>query len=130
MKLKAIPAVLLFASSVNGFSPLTIVTERSHHGVLKSVALEMETAESSTVDSENLEFPPPLTPVERLQRAASFWSTAIPIVANYYGQFAEMKLREVLLGETMSEEEVEVRTFVQSCTLIFFWEGMLTNVMQ
>jgi hypothetical protein len=61
-----------------------------------------------TQEEESVEFPPPLSTVDRLKRAATFWSVAIPIVANYYGKFAEMKLREGLLGETMSEEEIEV----------------------
>jgi hypothetical protein len=59
-------------------------------------------------DEESVEFPPPLSTVDRLKRAATFWSVAIPIVANYYGKFAEMKLREGLLGESMSDEEIEV----------------------
>lgn len=64
------------------------------------------TTTNDATDS-SVEFPPPLSTVERLKRAATFWSVAIPIVANYYGKFAEMKLREGLLGETMTDEEIE-----------------------
>jgi hypothetical protein len=69
-----------------------------------------KTTTTKDATESSVEFPPPLTTVERLQRAATFWSVAIPIVANYYGKFAEMKLREGLLGETMTDEEIEVRT--------------------
>jgi hypothetical protein len=66
-------------------------------------------------DDEAVEFPPPLSSVDQFKRAATFWSVAVPIVANYYGKFAEMKLREGLLGETMSDEDIEV-----SCEAVGF----------
>lgn len=66
-------------------------------------------------DDEAVEFPPPLSSVDQFKRAATFWSVAVPIVANYYGKFAEMKLREGLLGETMSDEDIEV-----SCEAVCF----------
>jgi aarF domain-containing kinase len=53
-----------------------------------------------------VEFPPPLTTAQRLQRAATFWSTAIPIVASYYGLISRIKLQE-LLGDKLSDAEVE-----------------------
>lgn len=57
--------------------------------------------------SETAEFPPPLTSLEKLQRAATFWSVALPIVANYYGLIGNLKLQEIL-GSPMSEGDVEV----------------------
>ena len=65
---------------------------------------------------QSAEFPPPLTSIEKVQRAATFWSVAIPIVANYYGLIGNLKLQEVL-GSPLNEEDVEVRTF----TFSEFW---------
>ena len=64
------------------------------------------TASSSTGNFEGVEFPPPLTNAQRLQRAATFWSTALPIVAGYYGLISRLKLQE-LLGDRLSDAEVE-----------------------
>lgn len=61
---------------------------------------------SSSMDSSSA-FPPPLTTFEKFQRAATFWSTAIPILANYYGLIGNLKLQE-LLGSPLKEDDVEV----------------------
>ncbi|KAG7368184.1 ABC1 family-domain containing protein [Nitzschia inconspicua] len=55
---------------------------------------------------ETIDFPPPLSTLDRMKRAATFWSTAIPIVANYYGLIGNIKLQE-LLGTKMTERDVE-----------------------
>lgn len=99
------------ASSASAFVvPATLATRSSPRFAVVVPADKDATEEGSAEDL----FPPPLSNVGRLKRAATFWSTAIPIVANYYGKFAEMKLREGLLGETMSEDEVEVSIMVSS----------------
>lgn len=59
------------------------------------------------------EFPPPLTQFEKFQRAATFWSTAIPIVANYYGLIGNLRLQE-LLGSPLNDEDVQVSPLVTS----------------
>lgn len=56
---------------------------------------------------KDVEFPPPLSKVDRLKRATTFWSTALPIVLNYYGLISRLKLQEVLRGEKLSETEEE-----------------------
>jgi aarF domain-containing kinase len=64
--------------------------------------------EHDTLTSEGgtVEFPPPLSTLGRLQRAATFWSVAIPIVAQYYGLISKIKLQEVL-GSPLSSDQVE-----------------------
>jgi hypothetical protein len=57
---------------------------------------------------ESVEFPPPLSTLDRMKRAATFWSTAIPVVANYYGLIGNIKLQEVL-GSQVSDDDIEVR---------------------
>ena len=56
-----------------------------------------ETEEDSSSEEEevttSLEFPPPLTKVQRVQRAAKFWSSAIPIVLSYYSKDAELRVK-------------------------------------
>jgi aarF domain-containing kinase len=56
---------------------------------------------------ESTEFPPPLSRVDRLKRAAQFWSTAVPIIASYYGKSLDLKLREGLLGQKLTEEQIQ-----------------------
>jgi hypothetical protein len=58
---------------------------------------------------ESIEFPPPLSAIDRLKRAMTFYSTAVPIVANYYGLIGNLKLQE-LLGTQLTDDDIEVRT--------------------
>lgn len=73
---------------------------------VKPVGMQSLTTVDTSQSTESTEFPPPLTPIEKFQRAATFWSVAIPIVANYYGLIGNLKLQE-LLGSPMSDEDVE-----------------------
>ena len=57
----------------------------------------------------DVEFPPPLSSWDRTKRAATFYSTAIPIIANYYGLIGNIKIQELIGTEKFSEEEIEVR---------------------
>lgn len=53
---------------------------------------------SNDGESTSVEFPPPLSTTDRMRRAATFWSSAIPIVASYYGLISRLKLQELLSG--------------------------------
>jgi hypothetical protein len=70
----------------------------------------LEDHENDNDDSNMVEFPPPLSRVGRLTRAATFWSKALPIVANYYGLIANIKLQETM-GEALGSDEIEVSSF-------------------
>ncbi|KAI2507987.1 ABC1 family-like protein [Fragilaria crotonensis] len=107
-RLLLLSAILLRVSGVAAFTPAVSVGAKAYS--LSASTVVSPPAIENTNDSDDdeaVEFPPPLSSVDRLKRAATFWSVAVPIVANYYGKFAEMKLREGLLGETMSDEEIE-----------------------
>lgn len=94
--------VVLVATSLgltNAF--LTPARINSAVPVIHATVIEPQTS------VESVQFPPPLSKVDRLKRAAQFWSTAVPIIASYYGKMAEVKLREGLLGETMTQEDIE-----------------------
>lgn len=73
-----------------------------------------EDQSSSIVDNNNInnnvvvDFPPPLTNVERLQRAAKFWSSAIPIVLSYYSKDAELRVKEAFTGIPLTETEKQI----------------------
>ena len=54
---------------------------------------ETEVSLSEEEVTTSLEFPPPLTKVQRVQRAAKFWSSAIPIVLSYYSKDAELRVK-------------------------------------
>ena len=66
------------------------------------------TEDASSTTTSTLEFPPPLTKVQRLQRAAKFWSSAIPIVLSYYSKDAELRVKESFTGIKLTEEEEEL----------------------
>jgi hypothetical protein len=51
-------------------------------------------------------FPPPLNKWDRFQRAAAFWASTVPIVAQYYGLVSQIKLQEIM-GSTLTEEAIE-----------------------
>ncbi|KAL3801056.1 hypothetical protein HJC23_002349 [Cyclotella cryptica] len=64
--------------------------------------------QQTTAATVSVEFPPPLTTVERLQRAAKFWSSAIPIVLSYYSKSAELRVKEAFTGVALTDEEQEL----------------------
>jgi hypothetical protein len=69
-------------------------------------------------DDASAEFPPPLSQIDRLKRAATFWSSALPIVANYYGLIGNIKLKQLMDQDALTEDEVEVRHWI-GCTSIY-----------
>jgi hypothetical protein len=81
----------------------SISSQRPFHPPLQVAAVEQDALASS---SGTVEFPPPLSTLGRLQRAATFWSVAIPIVAQYYGLISKIKLQEIL-GTPLSSDQVE-----------------------
>ena len=60
----------------------------------------------STSSDDQVEFPPPLSSVDRIKRSAEFWFTAVPVIANYYGLIGSIKLQEIL-GSTFTDAQVE-----------------------
>jgi hypothetical protein len=84
-----------------------IVSDIASSAAAAAAAAKEERKLDNDDDLEDVEFPPPLSTLDRMKRAATFWSTAIPIVANYYGLIGNIKLQE-LLGSKMTEEEMEV----------------------
>jgi len=55
-----------------------------------------------------LEFPLPLSPAQKLQRAASFWVQVLPVIGSYLRLYSEFQVRERVLGECLDEEQCEV----------------------
>lgn len=75
---------------------------------LKASDVETSQSDRTSDDDEDLvTFPPPLSQLDRLKRAAVFWSKAVPIVANYYGLIGNLKLKEIL-GESLDDKTIEV----------------------
>jgi len=82
---------------------------------IESTSTSVSSSSSSNSEEENdddtttiqdIEFPPPLGTMDRFKRAATFWSTAVPIVAQYYGIIGKTKMNE-LLGRKMTPAEIE-----------------------
>ena len=67
-------------------------------------------SESSAVETST-EIPEPLTPLERVARAANFWVRVVPALAGYGGLIAELQFRNQILGPEwcLSDEDCEVR---------------------
>eukprot|EP00578_Thalassiosira_sp_NH16_P006495 CAMPEP_0181126250 /NCGR_PEP_ID=MMETSP1071-20121207/27518_1 /TAXON_ID=35127 /ORGANISM="Thalassiosira sp., Strain NH16" /LENGTH=624 /DNA_ID=CAMNT_0023211817 /DNA_START=132 /DNA_END=2006 /DNA_ORIENTATION=+ len=66
------------------------------------------TTTAATTTAATVEYPPPLTKVQRLGRAAKFWSSAVPIVLSYYSKTAELRAKESFTGISLTAEEEEV----------------------
>jgi len=78
-----------------------------------TIPLAVEKRDTSRIESsdgrkQTVDFPPPLSNLDRVKRAATFWSSTVPIVASYYGKYAEMKVKEEVLGQKMSEEDLQL----------------------
>jgi aarF domain-containing kinase len=101
-KMKVFVGVVLVASSL-GFTSAFLTPTRTNVPVPVVHATTIE----PLTPAESAEFPPPLSEVDKIKRAAQFWGATVPIIASYYGKMAEMKLREKLLGETLTQEDVE-----------------------
>ena len=114
-------AILLVAShQSNGLNSLALPTRNSRTStIVPTSRLSVATTilEQSTNDSEDstqeVEFPPPLSSWDRTKRAATFYSTVVPIIANYYGLIGNLKVQELLGTGRFSEEEIEVRALMQ-----------------
>lgn len=50
-------------------------------------------------------FPEPLTPFDRAQRAVTFWSQVVPIIANYALLKRKIQSRRSELGESFTAEK-------------------------
>jgi len=88
---------------------ILMVPSRSDLRVATSADKIVDTPPSSSSGGESgseVVFPPPLSPIDRVARAATFWGTAVPIVAQYYGLISKIKLKEVL-GSSLSQDQVE-----------------------
>jgi aarF domain-containing kinase len=120
-----IPSVSLVAASLLGLGlesgscfafmqTKTKACDQSSHmkNKLYAISTPSEVTSVSTSDGDsdipNVEFPPPLSQVEMLKRAAKFWSTAVPIVLSYYTKGAELQASRAFTGVSLSEEEEQI----------------------
>jgi len=77
-------------------------------GARTGTAPRMMAAQASQDPPQQVSFPAPLTATERLARAASFWTKAVPVLFSYLRVYTGFQLREKLLGECLDETECEV----------------------
>ena len=54
---------------------------------------------NTTTQNIVVDFPPPLTKLQRLQRATKFWTSVLPIVFSYYTKETELRLIESFAGQ-------------------------------
>jgi len=103
---------LLTINNKHNISPL----KHKNHGVstkavvTKTVQEENQIITSSPSEEEDegeVSFPPPLTPIQNIERAVTFWSTAVPIVLSYYGKYAEIAIREKVIGNGFGDDDIQ-----------------------
>lgn len=52
-----------------------------------------------------VDFPEPLTPLERLERTATFWGRAVPVLVNYFKLYSSFELRKAVFGDELDASE-------------------------
>lgn len=112
--LLALPVAVIFLAVLQQSSALNSQSlSTSHNRVVETpksclyvASTELETGfdEECVID---VDFPPPLSAWDSTKRSATFYQTAVPIVADYYGLIANLKIKEILGSEKIDEEEVE-----------------------
>ena len=90
-------------SSSNSNTRLSVATVEPEVSSLKASATD-----NDNIDVDGVEFPPPLSSMDRTKRAATFYSTIVPIIANYAGLIANLKVQELMGTERFTEAEIEV----------------------
>ena len=90
--------ILLLTLKSSAFVPLASFIRRHDSSTYYSLLSEAKTS---------VEFPPPLSKLDRLKRAAQFWLRAVPIIASYYGKVMELQLRQDLLQQTMTNDQIQ-----------------------
>lgn len=110
-----LPGTLLFAvmctcTCSSALVTVPLASRHSSRGTSTATGRGTGTSLSSLKpeSSPSVEFPPPLSSVDRFKRAAQFWSTAVPVIASYYGKAMEMQLRQELLGEIMTPDQIQL----------------------
>lgn len=112
--LLALPVAVIFLAVLQQSSALNSQSlSTSHNRVVETpksclyvASTELETGfdEECVID---VDFPPPLSAWDSTKRSATFYQTAVPIVADYYGLIANLKIKEILGSEKIDEKEVE-----------------------
>lgn len=91
---------LAFQTNTAGISRIctnpTLVTEL--HAVDASLLLGVQ-------EDTSVEFPPPLTPLQRTTRAIEFYKRVLPVLGAYKAKELELAFRRNTLKETISKEE-------------------------
>ena len=100
MRIAPLLPLLLAAHSALAFQ--TKVTARSFPSRIHSTATGDAVSDNTADDSSDslIEFPPPLTGLQRTKRAIEFYKRALPVLAAYKAKEIELKLRPAA-----SEEE-------------------------
>jgi aarF domain-containing kinase len=108
-------AVVVTAFSPKGLS--NNICNQITKTTIHAVAVKPNPVSESDTDTEGanndesseptIEFPPPLSKVDRLKRAATFWSSAIPIATSYYSKTIELQFQELLTGNKLSENQMQ-----------------------
>lgn len=108
MKLAIAVVAWLLSDTSCAFAPSPAAKNRNYAKKFYATIAPDAPTENNNDDistKATVEFPPPLTKVQRLERAAKFWSSAIPIVLSYYSKSAELLVKEAFTGVELTEDE-------------------------
>ena len=94
----AVVAFLAYSTTSDAFSTTPI---KSTIASLNAATVEAPPIES--LEDEFVDFPPPLTPIQRATRAVEFYKRALPVLAAYKAKELQLQFQPV-----SSEEEEEI----------------------
>lgn len=107
-------AVLVMAMPALSWHPTNLVAHHISTRALQPYAtIQVDKTEQDQPKprsaTEHIEFPRPLTALERLQRQLTFSFQVLPVIGSYLQLYSTFQLRERLLNQCLSDEECEVR---------------------
>lgn len=107
LKLALVGIASLFDTSCS-FAPVPTKSNIAKFAATLAPDAKNNSDDNDRNNKPTVEFPPPLTKVQRLERAATFWSSAIPIVLSYYSKSAELRVKEAFTGIELTEDEEQL----------------------
>jgi len=86
--------------------PLKMAMDTSK-AIASTPSPEIDDTGKSSSNTNSVEFPPPLTPIQRTKRALEFYQRVLPVLGAYKAKEIELSLRRKTLGEDAVTEEEE-----------------------
>jgi len=105
---RLLPGLVLFAAC--GFVDAFVLPRQPGSIFLGSprYAVTVDAAEGGQTESNSVEFPPPLSSLQRTKRAIEFYKRVLPVLAAYKAKEVQLDLKRKLGNEVTQEEEDQI----------------------